>query len=69
MTMPLNVERASPTVSTKAIFIMSIIDANENREVAIVHLPGAFLHADDDQHVIMFMKGRLTESVNLIAPQ
>ena len=41
-------ESASPTVSTEAIFITSVIDAKENQEVAIVDLPGAFLHAEND---------------------
>ena len=36
----------SPTVTTESIFITSVIDAKENREVAIVDLPGAFLHTE-----------------------
>ena len=32
-------------------------------------LPGAFLHADNDQDVIMFMQGRLAELMSLIAQQ
>ena len=35
----------------------------------MIDLPGAFLHADNDQDVIMFMQGRLTELMSLIAPQ
>ena len=47
----------------------SVIDAKEDREIAVVDLPGAFLLADNDQDVIMFMKGKLAELMSLIAPQ
>ena len=39
-------ESISPTVTTEAIFITSIIDANKKQEVAVVDLWGAFLDAD-----------------------
>ena len=65
----LNKESTLPTVSTEAIFIMSVIDAKQNREVAVVDLPGAFLHAENEQDETMFMKGRLAELMTLIAPQ
>ena len=61
-------DSTSPTVMTESIFIMSVTDAKENREVAIVDLPGAFLHAENDQDVIMFMRGRLAELMTIIAP-
>ena len=35
-------EETTPTVMMESIFIASVIDAKENREVAIVDLPGAF---------------------------
>ena len=62
-------DSASPAMLNDAIFIKSVIDAKENREVAIVDLPGAFLHADNDQDVIMFVKGRLAKLMTLIAQQ
>ena len=62
-------DSASLTISNEAIFITSVIDAKENREIAVVDLPGAFLYADKDQDVIMFMKGRLAKLMTLIAPQ
>ena len=37
--------------------------------MAIVDLPGTFLHAKNDQDVIMSLKGRLAELMTLIAPQ
>ena len=35
----------------------------------MVNLPGAFLHAKNNQDVLMFMKGKLAELMSLIAPQ
>ena len=51
-------EATSPTITMDATFITSVINAKENREVAMVDLPGAFEHAKNDEDVIMFMKGR-----------
>ena len=62
-------ESALPTVSTEAIFITSVIDAKENREVACLDLAVAFLHAENDQHVIMLMKEMFAQLMTLIAPQ
>ena len=58
----------SPTVTMEAIFITSMINSKEKQEIAVVHLPGAFLHADNDEDVIMFMWDRLAELMSLIAP-
>ena len=41
----------------------------KKREIAVLGLPGAFLHADNNQDVIMFMQGRLAKLMHLIAPQ
>ena len=62
-------EATSPTVSTDAIFITSVIDAKDDRQVAVVDLPGAILHEDNAEDVIMFMKGRLAELMMMEAPQ
>ncbi len=37
------------------------IDARENREVVTIDIPGAFLHATNDDYVVMRMNGTLTE--------
>ena len=50
-------------------FLKCVINAKENREIAVVDLPEAFLHVENDQDVIMFMKGGLAELISLIAPQ
>ena len=51
-------DSASPTVSNEAIYIICAIDAKEKQNVAVVDLPGTFLHANNDEDVIMFMRGR-----------
>ncbi len=38
-----------------------MIDAKENREVVTIDIPGAFLHADNKDYVIMKMVGTLAE--------
>jgi hypothetical protein len=42
-------ETSSPTVSIEALFLTSVIDAQEGRDVATVNIPGAFLHSDIDE--------------------
>ena len=49
------------------IFITSAIDAKEERDIAIMDLPGAFLHAYNDEKVVMFMKGKMAELMVHIA--
>ena len=57
-------EVASPTVATESVFITATIDAFENRDVATVDLPGAFLHTEvdpNDDIVHMVIRGELAE--------
>ena len=46
-------EAMSPTVSNDAVLITSAIDAHEGRDVAVLDIPGAFLHAEMDDVVYM----------------
>ena len=62
-------EAASPTVSLESVFITCAIEAKEQRDVAVMDLPGAFLHADCDDHVLMRFQGRLAELMEMVAPQ
>jgi hypothetical protein len=36
-------ESSSPTVSTEAVPLTSIVDANEGRDVAVIDIPNAFI--------------------------
>ena len=62
-------EAALPQVMTEAVFLTCIIEAKEWIEVAVVDLPGAFLHAENEDNIVMFMKGRLVELMVMVTPQ
>jgi hypothetical protein len=48
-------------MALESVFITSIIDAKESRKVVTIDIPGAFLHADSEDYVIMKMVGTLAE--------
>jgi hypothetical protein len=54
-------EDAAPTVSLESVFITSMIDAKEKRKVVSIDIPGAFLHANNNDYIIMKMNGMLVE--------
>ena len=54
-------EAAAPTVALESVFVTATIDAKEKQEVVTIDIPGAFLHADNDDYVIMKMNGLLAE--------
>ncbi len=54
-------EAAAPTVTLELVFLTLKIDVKENREVVMIDIPGAFLHADNKDYVIMKMVGTLAE--------
>jgi len=56
-------EAAAPTVGLDSVFITSMIDAKERRKVVMIDIPGAFLHADNEDYdyVIIKMAGTLAE--------
>ncbi len=51
----------SPTVSTEAVFLTAVIDALEEREVAVLDIPGAFMQADQDEEVFVRFEGKMAE--------
>ena len=64
-------EVASPTVATEIVFTTATIDAFENRDVATVDLPGAFLHTEvdpNDDIVHMVLRGELAELMVEVNP-
>jgi len=54
-------EAAAPTVALESVFVTATIDAKGKREVVTMDTPGAFLHANNNDYVIMKMKGLLAE--------
>jgi Reverse transcriptase (RNA-dependent DNA polymerase)/Zinc knuckle len=54
-------EASSPTVSIEAVMLSCVIDAHENRDVATVDIPGAFMHADMEDLVHMRLEGEMVD--------
>jgi hypothetical protein len=54
-------EVTSPIVSLTVVLMTATIDAYEERDVAIVDVPGAFLSANMDEEFLMTIHGRLAE--------
>ena len=50
-------DATSPTVSIELLFMTCASEASERRDVAIMDLPGAFLHAYCSDYVIMKFVG------------
>ena len=59
----------SPTVMNDSVMIQSAIDAHEGRIVITCDIPGAFLHADLNEHVIMLLRGQLANLMVQVDPE
>ena len=51
----------SPTVNTTAVFLTATIEAEEERDVRVYDVPNAFVQSDNDERVIMKVKGVAAE--------
>jgi hypothetical protein len=51
-----------------SVMITSAIKAHEYRKVITLDIPGAFLHADLDEEVIVILQGELSELMVLVNP-
>ena len=54
-------ETSSPTVSTEALFLSSLTDAEEERKAVTVDIPGTFMHIDMDELVHVRLSGPMIE--------
>ena len=64
-------DASSPTVSTEAVMLTCVIDANENRDVAIVDIPNAFVQTvveDEKDRAFIRIRGPLVNILVTIAP-
>ncbi len=59
---------ASPTVATDSIMITATINAQEQRNVATIDIPGVFLNTYNDKETFMLLKGRLAELMVQVNP-
>ena len=65
-------EATSPTVKLESILITSVIDAKEGRDIDTVDIPNAFIQTkieDNNDKVVMRMRGKLAEYLVMIAPE
>lgn len=63
-------DASSPTISTEAVFFIIIISAKEERDVASVDIPGAFLQTElNDNKVHIRIEGRVAELLAMIGPK
>ncbi len=62
-------EAASPTVSTESTFITASIAAHEQRVVRCYDKPSAFVKTNNNEDLIMVLKGELAEMMIQIAPE
>jgi hypothetical protein len=49
-------DASSPTVATESVLLTTVVDAKENRDVAIIDVPNAFIQTvieDDEDKVVM----------------
>ena len=62
-------EASSPTVAIESVLISCTIDAHEERDVATVDIPGAFMQADQEGTVHMKLEGTMAELLVKIDPK
>ena len=51
----------SPTVTTKGLIMTCAVDAHEDRDTAMVDVGHAFLHTENDENVLMKLRGKIVE--------
>ena len=65
-------DASSPTVATESVLLSSIIDAEEERDVAVIDIPNAFIQTrveDEKDMVIIRVRGVLVDLLLEIAPE
>jgi hypothetical protein len=64
-------DASSPTIATEAILLSCIIDAKEERDVAVIDIPNAFIQTrveDEEDMAIIKIRGVLVDILVQIAP-
>jgi hypothetical protein len=63
---------SSPTVATESVLLTSLVDAQENRDVAILDISNAFIQTvveDDEDKVVMRIRGHMVDVLVKVAPK
>jgi hypothetical protein len=61
-------DASAPTVAIEAVMLSAVIDAMEERDVATVDIPGAFMQADIDEVVHVKFEGEMAEMLVKLDP-
>ena len=64
-------DAASPTAALESVLLTSTIDAAEERDVAVIDIPIAFIHTriqNDKDKVILRLRGKLSDLLIKTAP-
>ena len=59
---------SSPTVITDSIFLTGVIEANENRAMSTIDVGNAFIQADNDERILMLVRGKVAELMVRVNP-
>ena len=59
---------SSPTVNTDSVFLTGVVDAHERRAVVILDIQNVFLRAENDEYVLMLLRGKLAELLVKVNP-
>ena len=62
-------ETSFPTAATESVFITGLIDAQENRDVAAVDIPGVFLQNAASGDTIIKLQGSIVKIMPKITPR
>ena len=62
-------QSTSPTIWTEAVFLTAVVDAWENRKVAVLDVPGAFMQVDMDELVHVRFRGEMVDELLEIDPE
>ena len=64
-------EASSPTAALESVLLTAVIDAKEHRHVAVIDIPNAFVQTrlDEEDKVVMRLRGKLAELMVKVAPE
>ena len=65
-------DASSPTVATEAVLLTCIVDAEEDRDVAVIDIPNAFIQTkieDEKDMAIIKIRGILVNILSKIVPE
>jgi hypothetical protein len=63
---------SSPTVATESVLLTSLVDAQENHDVAIVDIPNTFIQTiikNDEDKSVMRIRGHMVDVLVKVAPR